>query len=291
MKLVTPTSYLGTKFGEEKAIELIATSGFDGIDYSASHMLLDDSPLNAPDWREYAKMIKSKAESENVEICQAHAPFPSSSGEPTFDAEIKEKIIRCIEAVSIMGAEVIVIHPIQHLPYIFNAQELFEMNMKFYNELIPFGEKFKIKIAVENMFQWDSRCDCPIESTCAAPDEFAKYIDTLNSHWITACLDLGHCSLCHREAQDYIRYMGADRVTCLHVHDNDYKTDKHTLPFTMDMNWVEICKALAQIGYTGNLTYEADDFLKRYPDEFLMTALKFMYDTGRLLIKMINEYK
>ena len=29
MKLVTSTSYLGTKFGEEKAIELIAASGFE----------------------------------------------------------------------------------------------------------------------------------------------------------------------------------------------------------------------------------------------------------------------
>lgn len=37
MKLVTSTSYLEPKFGEEKAIELIAASGFDGIDYCASH--------------------------------------------------------------------------------------------------------------------------------------------------------------------------------------------------------------------------------------------------------------
>ena len=85
--------------------------------------------------------------------------------------------------------------------------------------------------------------------------------------------------------------MGADRVQALHVHDNDYTVDKHTLPCLYNLDWDEICKALAETGYRGNFTYEADNFLVKYDDCFIPTALKFMHDTGRYLIDKINSYK
>ncbi|MBR5614196.1 MAG: sugar phosphate isomerase/epimerase [Clostridia bacterium] len=157
--------------------------------------------------------------------------------------------------------------------------------MSFYKELIPYAEKFGIKIACENIFQ---TTDSGIaDGACADPSEFNKYIDDIANPYFTACLDLGHCNVTGRKAQNVLRTMGANRITALHIHDNDGFTDLHHLPLTVSMEWDEICKAIAEIGYKGNFTYEADGFLNAYSDEFIPTALKFMHDTGRYLISNI----
>ncbi len=289
MKLVTTTGVLADKFGMDKAIDMIADAGFDGLDFSAFDMVKDDSIYNGENYKEIAKAMREKAESRNLEFLQAHAPFPSAKGEPVFDKMAKERIIRSMEISSILGVEIIVVHPMQHLIYVSNVEKLYEMNMEFYRSLIPYCEKFGIKIATENLFQGDNRRNVKVDSVCASPQEFSRYIDDLNSEWITGCLDLGHVGLCGRLPQDVIRYMGAGRIQALHVHDNNYKDDCHTLPCTMDMDWEGICKALKEIGYKGHFTYEADNFLLKYTDEFLPTALKFMNDTGRYLINKIER--
>ena len=290
--LVTTTDVTARKFGIEKSIEMIAGAGFDGLDYSAFDMKNDpNDPLNQPDYIDYARGLRAKAEQCGIRFVQAHAPFPSSFECCDDTAKMKQKIIRSMEACAVMGVGIIVVHPIQHLNYMTNVEKLFDMNMEFYNELVVHAEKFGIRVATENMFQYDEHRRVMRDSTCASPQEFCKYIDTVGSHYLTGCLDIGHCGLCGREPQDVLRYMGAGRVGCLHIHDNDYMNDKHTLPCTSSLNWDEICKALAEMGYKGNFTYEADYFLRKYDDEFIPTALKFMHDTGRYLINKIESYK
>lgn len=291
MLLVTTTEIPANVFGIEKAIEMIAKAGFDAVDYSAFGMLNDSDPLNQSDYLEYAKNIRAKAQSCGIKFVQAHAPFPSSRDDVEYNTDIKKKIIRSMEACAVMGVEIIVVHPMQHLMYSTNVETLFKMNMEFYSELIVYAKKFGITIATENMFQYDENRRVMKDSTCASPEEFCRYIDTINSPYLTGCLDIGHCGLCGREPYDMIRQMGAERLGCLHIHDNDFMEDNHTLPCTMKQNWNEICKALAEVGYKGNFTYEADGFLRKYDPVFYPTAMKFMHDTGRYLIDKINSYK
>ena len=85
-----------------------------------------------------------------------------------------------------------------------------------------------------------------------------------------------------------IRRMGS-RITCLHVHDVDYIDDKHTMPFTQELDWEEIAKALGEIGYRGDFTYEAETFIKKMPQPLWPEALKLMERVGRYLIAKIEE--
>ena len=84
--------------------------------------------------------------------------------------------------------------------------------------------------------------------------------------------------------------LGHDRLSALHVHDNDYKNDTHTLPYYGKMNWDEITKALSDIKYKGRFTYEAAVFLKPLPheEEAVLAGLKYMEAIGRFLIKKIE---
>jgi len=284
MRLVTQTDILGKAYGDEQAIQILAKNGFDALDWSFFEMLKDDNVWNQPDWKDYAQKMKETAEAAGIGFSQAHAPFPTSRGEEPYDTEIMERIIRSMEAAAIMGVKNIVVHPRQHLPYPQNKQLLFEENVALYKSLIPYCEKFGIRVCTENMWQYDKKRSIIISSVCAEPEEFCALVDAVDSPWIVACLDLGHAALVGHDPAYMIRMLGRDRLKALHVHDVDHLHDCHTLPFTQSLDWESIMEALAEIGFDGELTFEADNFIRKLPDELKIEGSAFMAKTGRYLI-------
>ena len=128
------------------------------------------------------------------------------------------------------------------------------------------------------------------DGVCANPVEFIKYLDDLGSDYATGCFDTGHCAATGREPHEVLRILGGKRITCLHIHDNDYKSDKHCLPYSMNIDWDEFCKALADIDYKGHFTMEASNFLPKFPDEFVPVALKFKCDLVRFMAERTDKY-
>ncbi len=289
MKLVTQTEALAEAFGEKECIMILAEAGFDAADVSFFGMEEGKGIWCEENWREYALLLKETGEEAGLIFTQAHAPFPSSHGSEPYDTNIRKWIIRSMEAASLMGVRDIVVHPVQHLDYRKNRERLFEMNLAFYRSLIPYCEEFNIRVCAENMWQYDSRRQYIVDSVCSCPEEFNRMLDEVGSPWIVGCLDLGHCALVGTEPADFIRAMGKERLQALHVHDVDYVSDCHTMPFLESLDWKAITRALGQIGYEGNLTFEADEFLKKMPRELMPEAARLLAKTGRYLIKCIAE--
>ena len=50
-----------------------------------------------------------------------------------------------------------------------------------------------------------------------------------------------------------------------------------------------VVKALKEIGYEGDFTYEADSFLEKFPVDFFAETAEFMCKIGRYLIKQMGE--
>ena len=286
MLISNQTDVLGRKLGEKEAIRVLAAAGFDAFDYSVFDIRPEKNPLYADGWREYVAGLKMTAAKAGIVCNQAHAPFPSTKTDDAYNKTIFDCITRAMEGAALLGAKAIVVHPCQHVPYLDNVRYLFDYNMDFYRSLAPYAKRFGIRVALENM--WQVKDGKIVDSTCASPEEFAAYLDTLADDCFTACLDLGHSGLCGREAADMIRYLGAERLTCLHIHDNDYKHDSHTLPYSMNMKWDTILAALHEIGYKGDFTYEADNFLGRFPADFLPEAEAFMAKLARRMVKDIE---
>jgi len=289
MKLGTSTEILGRRFGEEKAIQLLAQAGFDGVDWDFSGMEKDDNPWNQDNWRDRAAQMKALATENGIEILQAHAPYPTSKGIDPYDTVVKERIIRSMEAASIMGAKHIIVHPMKHLNYVKYRQLMFEKNVELYQQLIPYCEKWKIRVCAENMFERDNQRNMIVNSGCGMPEEFCALLDVLNSPWIVGCLDIGHAALVGVDPADAIRMLGRERLRALHVHDVDYLTDGHTIPFMEKLDWGSITSALAEIGYEGDFVFEADKFLIGFPKELCMDASTLMEKTGRYLIQEIKK--
>ena len=289
MRLSTSTGTLSKRFGHEEAIRRLAAAGYDCLDFTASQPWGEANPIYGDNFRETARRIRAVADECGITFNQAHAPFRFTvEDSENYETVIIPIQIRALEFASILGVKNLVIHPIHHLDFRGNEQYLHDINMDFYKKLIPYAEKWNVNIAVENMWRRDPKRKFISHDTCSQPEEHAAWIDELNHPRIVACLDVGHSALVGVEPQDAIRYLGAKRLQSLHVHDVDYISDLHTLPYQGKMNWAEITKALKEIGYEGDFTYEAGNFLLGYPDEFLNLPIRFMVETGRFLISQIE---
>ena len=230
------------------------------------------------------------AEERGKRFNQAHAPFPSYRvGDDAYNARIRPLLIRAIEAAGIVGADNIVIHPV-----VFNDRDKDEnkaRNIEMYNALAPFAEAAGVKIAVENMWGWDQRRGVIRSNVCSVAPELADYYDALDPDRFTVCMDVGHIGLVGEYEAAYIRTLGQKRLGCVHIHDTDYVHDLHTCPFTKKLPWQEIAGAFARIGYLGDITLEADNFLVPLPDALVPAGLAFMQAAGRELIRLIEEKK
>ncbi len=284
MKISTTLGYYGAyKYTLKEAVKHLADAGFDCLDFSFFDSI--GKIVNAMENpEEELAELKAYADSLGVPFNQAHAPFPTSSVDPEKTAEMFQSVVRSMKLASILGIKTIVVHPYKHLPYRTHKEELKQANYEFFKALIPYCEEYKIKIAVENMYEYDKQRSSFYDAACSTAVEHAEYVDMMNSEWVVACLDVGHSALVGEDPAEVIRYLGKDRLQALHIHDVDLVSDTHTLPGMGKINFKEITKALREIGYEGEYTLESDRFMKGIDRDFFPVASKFMADMARFLV-------
>ena len=291
MRIVTTTDIIAKYHGDGECVRILAKAGFDAVDWSFFMMASGDGIWCSDGWREHALELKETGAERGIGFAQAHAPFPSSLGKEPYDTEIRKWILRSMEAAALMGVRNIVVHPLQHLEYARNREELWQMNLEFYRSLIPCCEEYGIRVCAENMWQYDNKRKYIVDSFCSQPEEFCGLLDQVDSPWIVGCLDLGHCALVGIEPQDFIRAMGKKRLQALHVHDVNYVRDCHTMPFMESLDWEAVTCALAEIDYDGDFTLEADSFLEKMPPALMPEASVLMAKTARYLTERIRDRK
>jgi sugar phosphate isomerase/epimerase len=272
--------------GEEKAIEILAKAGFDGWDFSMFEMaridwstmsLIDNPhPLNSPDYVKFAKRLKKVADDNGIVCNQGHAPFPSLV---VGDDYLK----RSIECMGIVGGDILVIHP--------DNNSTPEQNAEMYHRLLPFAKEHGVRIATENMWNWENGADHASFAACATPEDFCKHIDIINDKSFVACLDLGHAEMrgIGTNAPEMIRALGYDRLKALHIHDNDLVGDSHQIPFSMNMDFEAIAKALKEIGYDGYLTLEADRYLSKFDKDTVEKGVQDLANSARRLGELMEK--
>ncbi len=268
-------------FGIKGMFDVFAAAGIEGIDFNNDVAEYCTAEHDEQFYRELGKYAASRG----VAICQAHAPFPSSYVEEEKSAKRFEEIVQGIKNAAYLGAPMIVVHPCTHLDFAVegNPEILFEYNLDFYRKLIPVAREFGIKIAIENIGR---------VSITSTPERLNKLFDTLNDPVFTVCFDVGHCLLQGVDPAEAIRAIGERLVDgCTHVHDNNGDRDTHTLPFYGKVEWESVMKALADIGYKGDLNYEASAFIKDIPVALYEDGLAYMAKVGHYLIGRFEYYK
>lgn len=289
MILSTQTHYFFANYGFEKGIEMMAEAGFDALDISLFKEI-DSDPAFGDDYKTHVAMLEGKAKDCGIFFNQSHAPFPSyKADDMDYNSYIYPKIERAIEVSGMLGIKTVCVHPVTFRN---NEGKQFEFNLDFYSRLAPLAKECGVKIGVENMFWRDKTAGCIRPGVCGTSEQMIKLFDALDSDAFTCLVDVGHCGLAGEKPDEFIRNVGGKRIGALHVHDNNFKDDKHTAPFTGSINWEEVTKALADVDYSGEFTFEADNFFNlNMPKEFAFEGLKFLEKIGRQLILMIEKNK
>ena len=282
MFISTQTHRLTSVFGPKEALRIIKEAGFDCADFSFFDTM--DTVKLGENAIEFAKDLRAYADSIGMTYNQAHAPFVLPYEKSVnYKTEIVPIIIKTIEICEILGVDTLIVHPLHFISYKDNKEKLHDINMEYYNILRPYAEKAGVRICLENMFQCYPRTSKIIPSVCC--------FDELNSDVFTCCLDIGHCGLVGTDPQDAIRMLGHDRLGALHVHDNDFISDKHTIIGMGKIDWDAVAKAFADIDYKGVFTLEADSAFAGVQKEFMPEMAKYMYACAKMVVDKIEEYK
>ena len=113
----------------------------------------------------------------------------------------------------------------------------------------------------------------------------------MNDPYLVACLDIGHAEMkgLGTNAVEMIHALGKERLRALHIHDNDKWHDSHRLPFTMDIDFAPIVKALKDIDYQGDFTLEVDHLMKEYGADRIDEGARAMAEGVRRLVEMFDS--
>jgi len=116
------------------------------------------------------------------------------------------------------------------------------------DRILPRAAELKVVVAVEEV--WNRFLLSPLE--------FARYVDELDSPWLKAYFDVGNVVF-YGFPQDWVRTL---RARIVKVHLKDFQLDRPGGRFAWknigegDVDWVELRRAFAEIGYDGWMTTE-----------------------------------
>ena len=272
--------------GEERAVELCAKAGFDAWDFSMFQMgaydwtnkkLMDTGhPLQGKDYAEFAKRLRKIGEDNGIHCNQSHAPFPCSI------LAIRDLLKRAIECTAIAGGKICIIHPCNN--------ENAETNAEMYFELLPFAKEHGVKIATENMWNWDRENDHACRAACSHHDDFLAHIKAVNDPDFVACLDIGHSEMrgLDTSAREMILTLG-EHLQALHIHDVDKHHDNHQIPFSLNVDFETVIRSLKEIDYKGYLTLEAEQYLKAFDEDNIFEGMKNMANAAKKLSDMYEN--
>lgn len=181
-----------------------------------------------------------------------HWKFPLSSPDPSVVEQSLECMRISLQNAKLWGADAVLL-----VPAVVNEQiryaEAWERSQKHIRTLLPLAEKLQVVIAVENV--WNRFLLSPLE--------FARYVDEFNSPWLKAYFDVGNVVL-FGYPQDWIRTLGR-RIVKIHLKDFRFRRAPgggrlaEFVPLREgDIDWKEVHRALAEVGYRGTATVEVE---------------------------------
>ena len=159
-----------------------------------------------------------------------------------------------------------------------------------YLELLPFARAHNVKIATENMWNWNDELDQARDAACSHHLNFLSHIKAVNDPHFVACLDIGHAEMkgLSTTAEECILTLGP-HLEALHIHDNDRHHDSHQIPFSMEIDFEKVLCALKAVGYRGYLTLEAYGYLRAFDRESAFAGIKNLAAAARRLADMYEE--
>jgi L-ribulose-5-phosphate 3-epimerase len=201
-----------------------------------------------------AEEIRTASEKSGLKIHSvmnmAHWEYPLSSSDPAVVKKSVAGMETSLRNAKLWGADNVLLVPAvvdAHTRY----KDAYARSSKVIREqILPLATELKVMVAVEEV--WNK--------FLLSPMEFATYVDSFSSPWLKAYFDVGNVVL-YGYPQDWIRTLGK-RIVRIHLKDFriDHSKEKYEWKNIGEgeIDWQEVRKALAEIGYEGYVTCEIE---------------------------------
>lgn len=269
--------------GYEKILSALKENGFTAYDFSMAWEGECSKLITADDYKEQAQNLRKYADSIGIVCNQTHAPLTRERlGEYEYGERGEQLLIRAIEISGILGATVCVVHQLKLVSL--------EENVAFFKRLEPYARVAGVKIALENLWNWDKEKGCAKAVNCSGHADFKRHLDALPADVFVGCVDTSHAGMKGLDTSpvEIIDALG-DRLGAMHLSDSDYRFDQHWLPFSMHYDFESIIQALKRNGYRGDITFEMDKYTQRFPVELLPSVMRQMAAIGAYFKQRIEE--
>ena len=267
--------YFDGEFQTDVAVQLqrVADAGFTHLDMNFWDWSHDErSPFKQAGWEKWVERIGECAARAGAVFTQAHAHVYNFYNFPAGN-EHEEQIRRSIIGAGMLGIPWIVLHPSQRPDWEEEGtlEKMLAENAEYFRSHAELAAKHGTGLALENMSR-------PASGLTTA-EQLCELIDRVGMPNVGACWDTGHANLSGQDQPASIRTLGK-RLHALHIADNHGQSDEHTMPFIGNIDWAPITAALAEIGYDGDFTFEAHNFVRKMPEGCKAEALRLMYRVG-----------
>lgn len=252
---------------EKDIMKLVKSAGFNLIDYNGC------MSENMYETAEFLNEIKLK-------VNQSHSPYNRYKKEDY--AEFKKKLIKGIEDAHILSSDIYVVHgdefDFKNLTY--SRDAVLEFNYRIFSPVVDFAAKHNMKVAFETVFEEPNANP----RFCSETEDLITLVEKFGCDNVGICWDFGHAKVQYGDNQpDKLRLAGR-HVISTHVHDNHHRMDMHLMPFFGDCNWEECMKALKDIGYKGDFTFEL--VYDRLPLSLIPDQLDLLRKSGEYLLSL-----
>lgn len=253
----------------DESLSIIKNAGFDAIEVDLSSGVGAQALRSSAPAKSLGE-IRLAAEEYGVKIVSVHAPhdhrlyIPELQPTKEERAEFDRLLSLSAEAAHILGAEILVVHPVSDLINAeYDSEVNLETNKKYLAGVVCEAERYGVKIAVENVYYSSEyrlrrRYGESAEEVIALADAIGAGV----------CWNCGHA---HPVTMDQARAIGklGDRMILLHLSDSRGHTDAGLPPMIGGGNikWEQIMPAVKKLGFEGYAMLQADQYLYNIPKE------------------------
>ncbi|MBE9916352.1 sugar phosphate isomerase/epimerase [Paenibacillus donghaensis] len=240
---------LGTYWDDKEphSLEQIREAGFSCIELNLDNYKSPADTVTPENFARYDSAVQT-AKGLGLEVWSVHLPFGCQWDISDLDDTMRESAIKgniqIMDWVKGWGARVLVIHP--SFEPIQNEERAGRLVKAAEAIRLLSGEAAKrgLHLAVEDL-----------PRTCLGnnAEEIAALIKDAPEAFV--CCDSNH--LLTETPESFIRAIGS-RIMTLHISDYDGVDERHWIPGRGIVEWVEVVRALDEIGYAGPFMYEAD---------------------------------
>lgn len=233
--------------------ELAKKAGFEGVEVALDEV----GEVSLQSTEKDLLSVKHQAEDSGIELYSIASGLYWSYWLNDDDEAVRKKakdvVKKHLEAASILGCESILV-----IPGTVNAEFVapgkvvdyattYERSLEAITELKEYAEKYKVEIALENV--WNK--------FLVSPMEMRDFIDKVDSKYVGSYFDVGNV-LFNGYPEQWIKILG-ERIK--KVHFKDYRVAAGGLHGFVDLlagdvNYPEVMKALQGIGYDGWVSAE-----------------------------------